>query len=384
MKSFFLVCYGIVSYAWKTICPADLSPLYPYPEILGTPYPVLFWISPLIAAAIAGLIYLFVRKDRVLIFSLIWYILTLLPVLQFIPVGRMIIADRFSYFPSIGLSLAAGYGYVSLSDAFKKRSLFKWLLPAAGCCVLLLLFGITRQQLGIWQNSTTLWSRVVHDYPSYAEGYSNLGISEAEDNRPEAAVQLLNKALALDSVNVQYLYNRGLLFVRLQNSENAMQDFSKIIALDSNSIDAHILRGDVFYESHKYREAIDDYSFVLVRYPQAAEYRLKRARASMDIGEYLPAWNDLQILKNYPQPADSSVLRGLEYTNQAGAELHSIQGQKKAIVFFQGRVILLFRSVSGDGARYADGKIVFSVKGDGVRLEEGRRVIYEGSEKKEK
>ncbi len=382
VKSFFLVCYGIVSYVWKTVDPSNLSPLYPYPEILGKPYPLLFWVSPLIAVVTGSAVYYFARKDRILAFSSLWYIVTLIPVLQFIPVGRMIMADRFSYFPSIGLSLAAGYGYVLLSDRLKNLSIFKWLLPAAACCVMLLLSGITRQQLGIWQSSTTLWSRVVHDYPSYSEGYSNLGISEAEENKPEAAVEHLNKALTLDSVNVQYLYNRGLLFVKLRNPESALRDFSKIISHDPNSLDAYILRGDVLYECRKYREAKDDYSFVLNRYPQAAVYRLKRAHASMMIGEYLPAWNDLQILKKNPQAADSNFLKAIEYACPGGGEMHAIVEQGKAVIFFHGRVIPLLVAVVTDGSRYTDGQMVFWIKGDRARLEERGKVICEGIERK--
>ena len=384
VKSFFLVCYGMVSYVWKTIDPANLSPLYPYPEILGVPYPPLFWISPLIVAAAAAVVYFFARKDRILVFSSIWYAVTLLPVLQFVPVGRMMTADRFSYFPSIGLSIAAGYGYVSLSNALKNRGLFKWLLPAAACSILLLLSGAAHQMIDIWQNSSTLWSKVVHDYPSYAEGYSNLGISEADENKPDAAMEHLNKALALDSLSVQYLYNRGLLFAKLHHPDSAAGDFSKIIRLDPASLEAYVLRGDVFYECQKYRDAIKDYSFILDRYPQAAQYRLKRAHASMNNGGYLAAWNDLQLLKNYPQAADSNLLRALEYASPGGPELHAIAGQRKAVVFFQGRVIPLLRIVSADGDRYTDGKTVFRMKWAGVRLEEGRKVLFELPDQREK
>ena len=238
--------------------------------------------------------------------------------------------------------------------------------------------------IDIWQNSSTLWSKVVHDYPSYAEGYSNLGISEADENKPDAAMEHLNKALALDSLSVQYLYNRGLLFAKLHHPDSAAGDFSKIIRLDPASLEAYVLRGDVFYESQKYRDAIKDYSFILDRYPQAAQYRLKRAHASMNNGEYLAVWNDLQLLKNYPQAADSNLLRALEYASPGGPELHAIAGQRKAVVFFQGRVIPLLRIVSADGDRYTDGKTVFRMKWAGVRLEEGRKVLFELPDQREK
>ena len=50
------------------------------------------------------------RRSHVLAFGLGWYFATLLPVMQWIPVGSAMMADRYTYLPYIGLLfiLAAG------------------------------------------------------------------------------------------------------------------------------------------------------------------------------------------------------------------------------------------------------------------------------------
>ena len=64
--------------------------------------------------------------------------------------------------------------------------------------------------------------------------------------------------------------------------------------------------------------------------------------------------------------------------------MRAIAGQRKAVVFFQGRVMPLMRIVSADGDRYSDGQTVFRMKGAGVSLEEGRKVLFELPDQREK
>ena len=61
-QSLFLSFYDIVFYTEKIFLPFNLSPVYPYPEMIHASYPMLFWLSPICVLIIAYLLYPFSHK----------------------------------------------------------------------------------------------------------------------------------------------------------------------------------------------------------------------------------------------------------------------------------------------------------------------------------
>ena len=87
-------------YLLKLLFPVNLNIWYPNPVSRS-----LFQAEVLKACLVAALFaYLvrFFRKDRVIFFGLVWYLIALLPVSHLVPIPQMM-ADRFLYIPSIGL-----------------------------------------------------------------------------------------------------------------------------------------------------------------------------------------------------------------------------------------------------------------------------------------
>jgi len=304
-NNFFLSSYGIVFYTEKMFLPLNLSPVYPYPVTIHAAYPLLFWLSPLIVVSAAYFLYR-VRTNRLLLFAVLFALIALLPVLQFVPVGRAIAADRFTYLPSIGYSLLVGMG-ASFVWNHARQMWERITVVVVSLSVLVALFMSTQKQLTVWKNSVTLWSRVIQYYPKYAEAYNNRGVAFAEAGILPQATMDLDTAVKLDSTNSEYFVNRGLLHINKKEFGEAVKDYSVAITFDPQEITAYLLRGDASRKNHAYRNAIADYSHVLNAQPRAYQVRITRARTFIESGDLSSAYNDLLFVRRMNIEVDTAL-----------------------------------------------------------------------------
>jgi protein O-mannosyl-transferase len=137
-----LVSYG--NYLAKTLWPARLAALYPYPQSLPA-WPWLLTCGFGLAAISVAAVRLAPRRPY-LMMGWFWYLLTLLPVIGLVQVGPQAMVDRFTYVPLVGVfvivvwgaSDALGTGPLSPPwthvDGLGVLAPATWRWPAAGAC----------------------------------------------------------------------------------------------------------------------------------------------------------------------------------------------------------------------------------------------------------
>ena len=97
----FFASYAIMVYfAWFFV-PYPLSAFHPFPlpDHLGWTV----YLSPIFLLALIFLIWHF-RKNRVVVFGLLFFLVNILLVLQLVPIGFTIVSERYTYVPYIGLA----------------------------------------------------------------------------------------------------------------------------------------------------------------------------------------------------------------------------------------------------------------------------------------
>ena len=112
--------FGLIFYLIKTVAPVHLSALYPVDFSFFRGYGFLY---PLLTIIIGFCVFRFSRNAKSVRFGVLFFILTILPVLQIVPVGDGIVADRYTYLPMIGMYYIAAIGVRKLLDYAGKRSL---------------------------------------------------------------------------------------------------------------------------------------------------------------------------------------------------------------------------------------------------------------------
>jgi hypothetical protein len=200
----FIPPYALLFYLYKSIVPLGLSCLYPFPVKHGVFLPAKFLLSPLALVLLGAIVVRSMRHTKTIAFGSLFFLVTIAPALQFFPTGTAIVADRFTYIPSIGLSFMVAGLVAWLYTKKDKRG--ARLATAALVAVVAAMAVLTWGRCGVWNSSIALWEDTVRKYPDdYVPiAYFNRGIVYSDMGLHEKAVSDFNKALAL------YYRERGI------------------------------------------------------------------------------------------------------------------------------------------------------------------------------
>jgi tetratricopeptide (TPR) repeat protein len=275
-----LVVRNVAFYPKMLLAPMDIAPVYPVPQDLMSPTSVV--VIVLLAAATALLLASKrLRRDQMLAFGLIFYLLSIAPVLQIVPFGRAPMANRFSYLPSVGLLLAlTALGRYLWRAARPLRLLTLLLLPGllAGACLL------TAGRLDAWRDSETLWSEVLIEHPELSYAYYNLGHHYLSEGNPQRALDCYTRAIELDSGVSAYYINRGNLFLNVGETEGAARDYATAVRLDPANAAAHFNLGNALRRMGRLEAAADVYGNALELNPQMATAWLNLGSCEAELG----------------------------------------------------------------------------------------------------
>lgn len=183
-------CYSFAEYLFKWAVPVKLLYLYPFPSLPGEALPSWMLFYP----ALLIIIFLSFRKQFLqwpVAFGLLFFTVNLVMTLHIIPMPRFaIVADRYIYLSSAGLSFILGYYLVDACIRWKKQ---KPLLIAVTTLYVFYLVVYANIRTRVWHDSDTL-KQEVRDLIDHRNGF----INEEED---ENALKE-NEFAAEDSLSV--------------------------------------------------------------------------------------------------------------------------------------------------------------------------------------
>lgn len=164
--------YSLSTYVWKMFVPVGLTNFYPYPIKVNDALPAAYYIYPVLVLGALFALWKFGRHNRMLILGISFFVINLLLLLQFIPVGGAVMSDRYTYIPYVGLFLLIGYGISRLIEEKKpagKLLLAITLLACGGYAY------ATNERNKDWTDSVTLWNSAIEENPESPIGYFYLG-----------------------------------------------------------------------------------------------------------------------------------------------------------------------------------------------------------------
>ncbi|MEO6168383.1 MAG: tetratricopeptide repeat protein, partial [Chitinophagales bacterium] len=257
-QQFLFGCYGCIFYVIKFLFPVKLSAFYPYPIADGSQaLPFLYYLSPIILLVAAWLVYRYLRKESFIVFGCLFFIATIVLVLQFISVGNAIMAERYSYLSYAGFCFIAGYGFEKLYQGnHKLRTLI-----TVSIAVIMLCFGyLTHERTRVWSNSETLWSDVISKYPGASTAYKNRGNYYGEKGNSAAAIKDYDVLLSMNTRDPEVFNNLGNIYADQNKLQESLDAYSKAIALKPDYLNAHINRGISYNAMSQPDNALEDFS----------------------------------------------------------------------------------------------------------------------------
>jgi protein O-mannosyl-transferase len=310
-----LPTYGYLMYAWRLFVPRDLCAFHPYPRpgALGSwPYA----IAPLFLLATVALAVWDMRRSRILTFAVGWYLGTVGFVLQWIPVGMAIMADRYAYLPHIGLGFAWGMG---MQRAWERRRAGGAVLWGASALFVAVLLFLTPRQVATWRNGETLWTQAIHVYPrcgtlyawrgnarflagrveeadadlerAYRMGdrsaavYDGLGSVYGARGRADSAVVMFDRALRVEPGRVATRRNRATALLMLGRAREALAELDRAVALGLASPDVPAMRGVAYFQLDDPGRAAAEFSRAIAAGAGPVEMLMNRGICRVRLGQ---------------------------------------------------------------------------------------------------
>jgi len=279
-------------YLSKMIWPVSLAVFYPLPSRLS-------WLRAMAAVAIAvlgTLSWLSWRTRRqcpCLLVGWLWFLGTLVPVIGLVQVGSAAMADRYTYFPLVGLFIAVAFGVRDLAGRFRFP---KMAVGGAAVLVLAACLLLTEHQLRFWHDSESLFAHAIAVTSDNVNAHINYGAALEEEGRQAEALAQYREAARLDPDNVMTQYNIGNLLDKMGRPEAARPELLKAVRLDPTRPSLHNALGSVLVELGRFDEALGRFQEagrLDPAYPWApfeiGKLRLKQGRDAEAIDEFRKA-----------------------------------------------------------------------------------------------
>jgi tetratricopeptide (TPR) repeat protein len=312
--------YNVFFYLFKIGWPLFLSALYPYPQHLS----IAHYLSPiaLILLVIAVGWYGIRYRQPLLLLGFFWFIITIAPVLQLLPVGHAVAADRYTYLPAIGISLLIAMAAALLFQHFSNR--IQLLSITAGVICMLLALQ-TFRQVSIWENSLSLWGHSLTVCPTADLAWYNRGQIHYEQKNYAAALADYTRAAELvahlPNKGADALNNQGLSLQQLARPAEAVAAHSLAIQKLPNYTIAFYNRGNAYQFLNKLDSAKADYQQTIRLQPDYAPAWFNLGVTFQQLGQIDSAFHCYnQSISLAPKNASAYINRGHLYYKQGKIE----------------------------------------------------------------
>ncbi len=239
----------LVSYLWKMLLPMNLLPVYPYPQDVSLTS-LKFFLPVLLTAVITVGVIAVAKRQRLWLAAWGYYVITLLPVIGLIQVGRQPMADRYTYLPGLGpfiivvLALVFLYKKITLDEKSPTVRLFISFLTLA---IFASMIYLTIKQTAVWRDSFTLWNYVILKEPEQIpSAYNQRGLAFYAKGDYAHAIDDFTKATALYPKYLEAYKNRGIAHYLIGNYREAIESFDKAIGLDMDDPSLYANRAYLF------------------------------------------------------------------------------------------------------------------------------------------
>jgi len=329
--SMMIAADNIVFYLSKLFAPVGLSILYPVPEAAEAFSAEYFFSLGILIVLCAGVM-ISARRTKYIVFGFLFFIISILPVIQIVPVGMQNVADRFSYVPYIGLFLIVAWGADLLikksRSARERQTIFAAL-------VLLVLVGAFLSYLRAnlwagrknmpWSGSIALWEDARRQYPSnpiilnqlahalFCEALE-LPEDEVKEEVMSRAEALLLEAAGLDKNLAGPYYNLGSLARQRGRMDEARKFYEMSVAVDPKFFDGYESLAALFEEGNDTELAIKAYEKCVELRPWSDRYYVNLGNQYQKIGNYERAiYNFNRALEKNPENSFAHFNSGRTY-----------------------------------------------------------------------
>jgi tetratricopeptide (TPR) repeat protein len=214
-------------YVARSFWPADLAVLYPFPGRISVGLTVAASLSLATITLIA--VWAATRSRPYVLFGWLWFLGTLVPVIGLVQVALHARADRYTYVPLVGLSVAVVWGGADLATRWPR---FRWVLVPAGLVALSACAVASGRQVHYWSDTITLFRHTCSATRDNGWAHRILGTALSGKGRTHEAIPEYLEALRLWPGDPIAHNNLGSALEADGRSEDAIREYREAVRLD--------------------------------------------------------------------------------------------------------------------------------------------------------
>jgi hypothetical protein len=248
-----------------------------------------------------GLAWATFRKRPVIALGWAWFVITLLPVIGLVQVGSQGRADRYFYFPSIGLILMT-IGFFPLP----------WIKFKANRMLAYGLGGVWAFSLGVyaygqvktWKSGTLLFADALENGGHYSGMYVNLSNALCSQLRSDEAMRILDAGLKEYPDDDGMILNRLVCLMQLGRYDEALEQLFRIQPARWGNPMWHVTLATIYHRQGKNQLAFQSIQIAKILIPRDHQWDvgledlrtlLKRPDFNMDLIDPPGAWPTLHV-----------------------------------------------------------------------------------------
>ena len=228
-------------YLGQTFVPLGLNPFYRHPvEGVSVPFALIVLI---VIAAISVLVWR-LRIHPGIVAGWLWFLGTLVPVLGIVQLGAAARADRYVYFPHIGLFVLLVSMPWIIAPQFRRS-------VKAGFAIVAVLFTyLTFQQTAVWRDSVSLWQGSLRCDPDSYRAHEHLATALLATDHLDESVAESRVALRYpeNSASSQCYLTLATALLRSGHAAESVEFFRVSIDLSSDNAVASLHLGHALRE----------------------------------------------------------------------------------------------------------------------------------------
>lgn len=230
-------CISYVRYLGKTFWPTDLAVFYPHEG----------WSSGIAISAFVLLlaVTVFAARSRnscpFIGVGWFWFLGTLVPVIGIVQVGEQAMADRYSYWPLIGIFVAIVWLVHSKVKVSRHKPAF-----AVSVVIVLAFTFLTHVQAKHWRNSETLFTHALKATKDNYIAHNTLGLEHMGRNDMERAKFHFGEAIRIRHNYADPLCNLGSILAQEGNLPEAERLFKEALSAHPGFEQAHYNLGNLY------------------------------------------------------------------------------------------------------------------------------------------
>lgn len=273
-----------VVYLGKTLWPANLAVYYPHPQDAIPLWQVMSAGLLLVVMSIAAIALL--SRAPYIAVGWFWYLGALVPVIGIVQVGTQAYADRYTYLPMIGLTIAVAW---TARDWLPEKSRWitaKWTVSA----LLIAAMGfLTWHQTSVWRDTLTLFDHAARIVPKNVLANYKVAMALEEEGAIAEAEEAYRRVLAIDPAHAEARVGlSGLLMARGEIPEMA-RVLEEGLKHDPDNSKLHNELGVALLNLGQYEQAVAHLAQAYALDPESVETTNNYATALLLVGEFKKA-----------------------------------------------------------------------------------------------